>query len=416
MGFCPQCRNQEALVETVAPLRHANIAVEVESATAVRSTVRDRNPIGMAELDRVLGGGLVPGTAVLVGGEPGIGKSTLLLQVADRIAGTSGSVLYASAEESVHQIQMRARRIGVESAGVEVASVLDIDDIITAATDRRPDALIVDSIQMVSSSDFSGTVGGTSQVRASAARLIAFAKSSGVPLVLVGHVTKDGSIAGPRTLEHMVDVVLYLEGDADQGLRFLRGIKNRFGSTNEVGVFSMTQKGLEEVPDPSGLLISHRDPESPGSVLFPTVEGKRPLVVEIQALVVSTEMLQPRRAVTGLPTTRVHQIIGVLERHAALPLRQFEVYVSVMGGVKITEPAADLPVALAIASAYGEFPLRGTAAFGEVGLTGELRPVGRSALRRSEADRLGMGPVISPEQHRRLIDAIIASGFSGKGS
>jgi len=415
MGFCPQCRNPEAMVETAVPRRNGTGVIEVSSATAGRSTVRDRNAVGIAELDRVLGGGLVPGSAVLVGGEPGIGKSTLLLQVADRIAGTSGSVLYASAEESVHQIQMRARRVGIESPGVQVASVYDIDDIITAASDRRPDAVIVDSIQMVSSSDFGGTVGGTSQVRASAARLIAFAKSSGIPLVLVGHVTKDGSIAGPRTLEHMVDVVLYLEGDADQGLRFLRGIKNRYGSINEVGVFSMTPKGLEQVPDPSGLLTSHRDPEAPGSVLFPTVEGKRPLVVEIQALVVATDAPQPRRAVTGLPTVRVHQIIGVLERHAALPLRTFEVYVSVMGGVKISEPAADLPVALAIASAYGQFSLGGTSAFGEVGLTGELRPVGRTALRRSEADRLGIGPVISAEHHRRLVDAIIAAGFSGGG-
>jgi len=403
-------------VETAVPRGGGTGVIEVVSATAGCSTVRDRNAVGIGELDRVLGGGLVPGSAILVGGEPGIGKSTLLLQVADRIAGTSGSVLYASAEESVHQIQMRARRIGVESPGVEVASVYDIDDVITTAKDRRPDLLIVDSIQMVSSPDLGGTVGGTSQVRASAAKLIAFAKSSGIPLVLVGHVTKDGSIAGPRTLEHMVDVVLYLEGDADQGLRFLRGVKNRYGAVNEVGVFSMTQKGLEQVPDPSGLLTSHRDPEAPGSVLFPTVEGKRPLVVEIQALVVETDMPQPRRAVTGLPTVRVHQIIGVLERHAALPLRKFEVYVSVMGGVKISEPAADLPVALAITSAYRQFPLGGTSAFWEVGLTGELRPVGRSALRRSEADRLGTGPVISPEQHRRLIDAITATEKTTHGS
>jgi DNA repair protein RadA/Sms len=365
----------------------------------------------LAEFDRVLGGGVVPGAAILLGGEPGIGKSTLLLQVADAIAGDTGSVLYATAEESVHQVQMRARRLGVRSSGVKLASVYDVDEIIATALEIKPTALVVDSIQTVSSAEIGGTIGGTSQVRESAARLISFAKSSGVPLILVGHVTKDGSLAGPRTLEHMVDVVLYLEGDPDLGLRLLRGVKNRYGSINEIGVFEMTSEGVSEVADPSGLMSGRYDTEAFGNILFPTVEGKRPVVVEIQALVVKTDAPQPRRAVNGIPVARVHQLLGVLERHIALPLHKFEVYVSVMGGFKITEPAIDLPIALAVASAYAEVPLRRTAAWGEVGLTGDLRPVPRSGLRHTEAMRLRADPVVSPDDCRSLLDAMVKSGF-----
>jgi DNA repair protein RadA/Sms len=264
----------------------------------------------------------------------------------------------------------------------------------------------------VSTAGATGSAGGTSQVRESAARLISFAKTSGTPVVLVGHVTKDGAIAGPRTLEHMVDVVLYLEGDADHGLRFLRGIKNRYGSINEIGVFAMTSAGMEEVSDPSGVLVAHRDERSPGTVLFPTVEGRRPLVVEIQALVVPTNADQPRRAVNGVPSSRVHQIIGVLERHAAMPLRLNEVYVNVMGGIKVTEPGADLPIALAIASSYADVPLGRTAAWGELGLTGDVRPVGRSAVRRTEAERIGATPILTGDQKAtRLFEVLIECGF-----
>jgi DNA repair protein RadA/Sms len=373
--------------------------------------MRDRTPIGIAEFDRVLGGGLVPGAAILVGGEPGIGKSTLLLQIADAIAGDAASVLYATAEESVHQVQMRARRLGITSPGVKLASVSDVDEIIATAVEIEPTALVVDSIQTVSSAEIGGSVGGTSQVRESAARLIAFAKSSGVPLILVGHVTKDGSLAGPRTLEHMVDVVLYLEGDPDLGLRLLRGVKNRYGSINEVGVFEMTSEGVAQVVDPSGLLSGRYDLNAFGNVLFPAVEGKRPVIVEVQALVVKTDGPQPRRAVNGVPVARIHQLLGVLERHLDLPLHRFEVYVSVMGGFKISEPAVDLPVALAIASAYAEVPLRRTAAWGEVGLTGDVRPVPRSGSRRSEAERLKADPVVSPDDCHSLLDAMVISGF-----
>lgn len=387
-------------------------SMAVVSATAQRSNVRDRNPIGIGEFDRALGGGIVPGAAILVGGEPGVGKSTLLLQVADHIAGTSGTVLLATAEESTDQVQMRARRIGVGSDGVSLASLNDVDDIIGMANELKPSAVIVDSIQTITSVEVSGSAGGTSQVRETAARLIAFAKHSGIPMMLVGHVTKDGSIAGPRTLEHMVDVVLYLEGELEHGLRFLRAIKNRYGSVNEVGVFEMTQDGLKEVSDPSGLMVAHRNAFAPGTVLFPTLEGKRPLVIEIQALVVPSGAPQPRRAVNGLPAARVHQILGVLERHLGIPLRQHEVYVSVMGGIKVSAPAADLPTALAIVSAYFKLALHRTAAWGELGLTGDVRPVPRPNVRRAEVERIGAGPVIFPDGSiRRLMEAISAAGL-----
>jgi DNA repair protein RadA/Sms len=393
-------------------VRRETAAIDVVSATAERVYAKDRSAVGIDELDRVLGGGIVPGAAILVGGEPGVGKSTLLLQAADEMAGDSGVVLVATAEESIHQVQMRARRVGVRSDGVSIASVNDVDDIIDLARRLSPAAVLVDSIQTISVAEVAGTAGGTTQVRESAARLIEFAKRSGTPVFLVGHVTKDGSIAGPRTLEHMVDVVLYLEGEPDRDLRFLRGIKNRFGSVNEVGVFEMTQTGLVEVPDPSGLMVAHRDETASGSILFPTLEGKRPLVVEIQALVVKSEAPQPRRAVTGLVPARVHQILGVLERHLVLPLRKYDVYVTVMGGMRITEPAADLPTALAIASAYTDVSLGRTAAWGELGLTGDVRPVPRSTIRRTEVERISAGPIVDRDSGvEGLLDAMLASGL-----
>ncbi len=412
-GFCPQCRTQEPLVETVAASgTSVGGSTELVRAIGRDSGVADREATGIGEFDRVLGGGIVPGAALLVGGEPGVGKSTLLLHVADALSSDDRMALVATAEESPHQVQMRSRRIGVGSGGVAVASVADVDDIITLAIEHRPAVLIVDSIQTVSSLDVGGSAGGVTQVRESAARLIAHAKSTGTPVILVGHVTKDGSIAGPRTLEHMVDVVLYLEGDNQQGLRFLRGIKNRYGSVNEVGVFEMTAQGLAEVPDPSGVLIGGRDGDAAGSILFPTIEGRRPMMVEIQALVVPSQLDQPRRAVTGFPTSRVHQILGVIDRHASIPLGNHDVYVSVMGGVRITEPGADLAVALAIASSYADIPLRRTAAWGELGLTGDVRPASRSSLRRSEATRIGADPILAPEQGTtRLFEILIECGF-----
>jgi len=414
MGFCPQCRSTDALAET-APVRkaHSGGSVDVVAANAPRTTVKDRNAVGLSELDRVLGGGLVAGAAILVGGEPGVGKSTLLLQAADSVARSIGPVLIATAEESTHQVQMRARRVGITSDDVAIAAVHDVDDIIALASERSPALVIVDSIQTVSTLDTAGSAGGVAQVRDSASRLITYAKTSGTPIVLVGHVTKDGSIAGPRTLEHMVDVVLYLEGESDAGLRFLRSMKNRYGSVNEVGVFDMTSEGLAQVPVPIGRLGAHRDESAAGSVLFPTIEGKRPLVVEIQALVVATDAMQPRRSVTGLPPQRVHQILGVLARHGNVPLASREVYVAVMGGVRVTEPAADLPVALAVASAVHDVPLKRLSAWGELGLTGDIRPASRPAVRTAEIERISAGPIVAPSTDvKRLLDALRAAGLS----
>ena len=416
MGFCPQCRTQEPLVETLPTSgSRSGAQVDVVAAVGREAAIVDRHATGVAEFDRVLGGGIVPGAALLLGGEPGVGKSTLLLQIADRVATEIGPVLIATAEESPHQVQMRARRVGVASEGVAIASVRDVDDIVSLARDRAPSMLVVDSIQTISSAEVGGSAGGVSQVREAASRLIAHAKSTDTPVVLVGHVTKDGSIAGPRMLEHMVDVVLYLEGDNDHGLRFLRGTKNRYGSVNEIGIFEMTSDGLVEVPDPSGVLTAGRDGGAPGSVLFPTVEGRRPMMVEIQALVVDTRAEQPRRAVTGYPAGRVHQVLGVLERHAGIHLGRSDVYVSVMGGVRLTEPAADLAVALAVASASSHIPMHRTVAWGELGLTGDVRPANRSALRRAEAERIAAGPIIAPpvegESATRLFEVLVECGL-----
>ncbi len=413
MGFCPQCGSQEALTPTTTA--EAPVALDdinVVRATASTMTARDHMPTGLVEIDRVLGGGVVAGAVILVGGEPGIGKSTLLLQVADRVASTIGPVLVATAEESTHQVQMRARRVGIGSDDVLIASVHDVDAIIALASQQKAAVVVVDSIQTVSTLDIPGSAGGVSQVRDSAARLISFAKTSGTPVILVGHVTKDGTIAGPRTLEHMVDVVLYLEGEADAELRFVRSIKNRYGSVNEVGVFEMTPEGLAEVSDPSGRLVGKRDESAAGSVLFPALEGKRPMVVELQALVVETGASMPRRSVNGVPSARVHQILGVLSRHAGLPLGMREVYVAVMGGIKITEPAVDLPVALAVASALTGVALGRTAAWGELGLTGDIRSVSRPTVRMDEIERISAGPIIAPETgYRNLTKALAETGL-----
>ena len=414
MGFCPQCKRQGALTEhAAAPTRSRSGSLAGPPVVTLldggTSSAAARRAVGIEEFDRVIGGGLVPGGVLLVGGEPGVGKSTLLLHVADAVAARGGSALICTAEESADQIALRAVRIGAGSTSVAIAQIDDVDAIIHLATQRRPDVVVVDSIQTVSVEGVQGIVGGTSQVRESASRLIAFAKATATPLVLVGHVTKDGALAGPRTLEHMVDVVLYLEGDVDHGLRFLRSVKNRYGSVNEIGVFDMTKDGLAGVSDPSGLLTEHRTGDQPGSVLFPTVDGRRPMMVEIQALVAPSAGDHPRRAVNGLPPARVHQILGIVERHGGIALSKQEVYVSVMGGVRITEPASDLPVALAVASSVFDVPLGAVAAWGELGLTGEVRPVPRAVSRASEVDRLGARSLRAGTGSSLLVGDLISS-------
>lgn len=398
MGFCPQCRSDGALVEFAEPARQrrSRPTATVVSITDAGLEKVVRVPVGIGELDRVLGGGLVPGAAILLGGEPGVGKSTLLLQVAGALALRGITVLIASAEESVGQVGLRASRLGVAVDEVLLSSERDVDSIIDAARRVSPALLVVDSIQTVAASEVAGAPGGVAQVRESAARLIHFAKESGTAVVLVGHVTKDGGIAGPKLVEHAVDVVLYLEGDPERGLRVLRGLKNRFGATHQVGLFEMREAGMVEVTDPAGLLASSHLGEVPGSVVFPAVDGRRPLLVEVQALVAATTAPMPRRSVKGLEAARVHQIIAVLERHAGLSFGSKDVYVSVVGGLRLRDPGADLAVAIALASSLLGQPVGSLAAWGEVGLTGEVRAVAHGEHRASEAKRLGLVSVIGP--------------------
>lgn len=399
MGFCPQCRSDGALIETgeqPKSKRSKGTPARVVSITDAGLEKVVRVPIGVGELDRVLGGGLVPGAAILLGGEPGVGKSTLLLQVAGTLAARGIPVLIASAEESIGQVGLRASRLGVAADDVLLTSERDVDAIIDAARSTAPALLVVDSIQTIAASEVGGAPGGVAQVRESAARLIHFAKESGVPVVLIGHVTKDGGIAGPKLVEHAVDVVLYLEGDPERGLRVLRGLKNRFGATHQVGLFEMRESGMVEVTDPAGLLASSHLGEVAGSVVFPAVDGRRPLLVEVQALVADTTAPQPRRSVKGLETARVNQIVAVLERHAGISFAGKDVYVSVVGGLRVRDPGADLPVAIALASSILGMPTGSLAAWGEVGLTGEVRAVAHGDHRAAEAKRLGLSSVIGP--------------------
>ena len=381
MGFCPQCRAATGLREVRAGRPDEAIAVLLDGAGGGGT---DRFATGIGEFDRVLGGGIVPGTALLVGGEPGVGKSTLLLQVAAGLA-VAGPVLVATAEESADQVALRADRIGIHAGELYLVAAKDIGEVIAAARRLGPRLVVLDSIQAVRSADVDGAPGGVTQVRACADQLIGFAKESGIPVAVVGHVTKDGSIAGPKHLEHMVDVVLYLEGEDADGLRLLRGLKNRFGAVSEVGLFEMHDDGLHPAADPSATAAGGWTGGVPGTIAFPMVEGRRSLIVEVQALVAETRSSQPRRSVKGIDAARIHQILAVLDRHVGLGFGSLDVYVGVVGGIRVREPAADLPVAVALASSVLNRPAGRTAAWGEVGLTGEIRPVSLAERRRKEA-------------------------------
>ncbi|MEA3501786.1 MAG: AAA family ATPase [Actinomycetota bacterium] len=403
MGFCPQCRGSGTLLETVTDGRR------IETPTPVADIVGDRLGrlrTGIDEFDRVLGGGVVPGSVALLGGSPGVGKSTLVLEIGSALAAAGVSVLVATGEESRPQVALRARRIGAIEDGLLITTESDVEQLSELIRSGTYAFVVVDSIQTVTGVAGENGAGSTSAIRGSAARLIAAAKEAGVAVLLIGHITKDGAIAGPKSLEHMVDVVLSLDGDPHRNLRFLRGMKNRFGSVSEIGVFEMTDRGLEPMNDPSAVLSGDRDGTSPGSVLFPALDGRRSLIVEIQALAVPTGSAQPRRSMKGLPASRVHQILAALERHAGISMGRREVYVSVMGGLSISEPAADLPTALAIASAVTGVPLGSIAAWGEVGLTGEVRKVEQADRRRSESRRLGIDRVVEAADRRNLDDIL----------
>jgi DNA repair protein RadA/Sms len=413
MGFCPQCGVDRPLTEESSVVRRNQSVATAVGLDEARDTIGERFRTGWGEIDRVLGGGLVAGSVILVGGEPGVGKSTLLLQVAGFVSGKGGSVLIASAEESAHQVAMRAKRLGIDGDSIQLVSDDDTDAIVALAEKTRPDFLVVDSIQTVGVSELSGAPGGVAQVRESAARLVRLAKESSIPVVLVGHVTKDGGIAGPKLLEHMVDVVLYLEGDPDRGFRVLRSLKNRFGPTHVSGMFDMQNEGLLEVDDPSKVFLAGWESDVSGTVVYPAVEGRRAVLVEIQALVTETNQAQPRRSIRGLDPTRVNQVIAVLDRHTGLKLFQHEVYVNVVGGWRINDPGCDLAVALAIASSRVDRPLGRIAAYGEVGLAGEVRAIPFESRRVEELDRMGVTRRISPGAGEpiRLRDALVSGGL-----
>ena len=357
----------------------------------------ERDGSGIAELDRVLGGGLVGASATLVGGDPGIGKSTLMLQAAASFARAGLSVIYVSGEEATAQVRMRARRLGLSDSPVKLAAETNLRDILTTLDIERPDLVVIDSVQTMWLDTVESAPGSVAQVRATAHELVSFAKKKGVSVMLVGHVTKDGQIAGPRVVEHMVDTVLYFEGERGHQFRILRSVKNRFGPADEIGVFEMTGAGLAEVANPSALFLSGRGAPSPGSVVFSGIEGTRPLLVEIQALVAPTPQAQPRRAVVGWDNARLAMILAVLEARCGIPFAGLDVYLNVAGGLKISEPAADLAVAAALLSAREDTALPAdTVVFGEISLSGALRPVGQTENRLKEAQKLGFTAAITP--------------------
>ena len=408
LGKCPHCGAWNTLVESVVSdsstrknrySEHASLAPAsaVMALSAIEAQDMQRTPTGQDELDRVLGGGMVEGGVVLIGGDPGIGKSTLLLQALDGLQRSGQHTLYVTGEESGAQVALRARRLGLEHSQVDVLAETQLEKIIATLQAQSPHVTVIDSIQTVYSDQLTSAPGSVAQVRECAAHLTRLAKSSGTSVVLVGHVTKEGALAGPRVLEHMVDTVLYFEGDTHSSYRLVRAIKNRFGAVNEIGVFAMTEKGLKGVSNPSAIFLSQHAQPVPGSCVMVTLEGTRPLLVEIQALVDSAGP-SPRRLSVGLDRDRLAMLLAVLHRHAGVACMDQDVFVNAVGGVRISEPAADLAVMLAIQSSLRGKPLpSGFLAFGEVGLAGEVRPAPRGQERLKEAAKLGFSVALIPK-------------------
>jgi DNA repair protein RadA/Sms len=362
---------------------------------------------GISEFDRVLGGGLVSGTLILIGGDPGIGKSTLMLQVLNGLAGARRKVLYVSGEESIRQIRIRSQRLTATGSDLLVVSENDMDSILSMADSVQPDVMVIDSIQTMFSPDLTSAPGSVTQVRESAMRLMLLAKRTGTPIFLVGHVTKDGAIAGPRLLEHMVDTVLYFEGDRDHVFRILRAVKNRFGSTNEIGVFEMREDGLNQVSNPSAVFLAERPENTPGSVVTASMEGTRPILVELQALASSTSFGNPRRTILGIDHNRVALLVAVMEKKIGMHLMGHDIFINVAGGVKIVEPAVDMGIVSAVASSFLDRPiLKGTIIFGEVGLTGEVRAIGHVETRIAEAKKMGFTRCLIPKSNLKRMSKI----------
>jgi DNA repair protein RadA/Sms len=413
-GQCASCGAWNALVESVAETgarsRHAGLARPSTLTPLARIAAREavRLPTGVGELDRALGGGLVAGQVALIGGDPGIGKSTLLLQALAAM-GAARSSLYVTGEESGEQVALRAQRLGVETAAVNLLAETELERILATLASEKPEVAVIDSIQTVWSNALTSAPGSVAQVRECAAQLTRLAKSEGTSLVLVGHVTKEGALAGPRVLEHIVDTVLYFEGDANSSFRVIRAVKNRFGPVNEIGVFAMSERGLRGVSNPSALFLSHHREPVPGSCILVTNEGTRPLLVEVQALVDTAHGQSPRRLAVGLEQNRLAMLLAALHRHAGVACYDQDVFVNAVGGVRIGEPAADLAVLLAIVSSLRSRPLSDKlVAFGEVGLAGEVRPAPRGQERLREAAKLGFRRAIIPKANapRHAIEGI----------
>lgn len=413
LGQCPACKEWNTFVEekviasSVTSGIKTDREIQIVSLSEVNADDQDRITTGMAELDRVLGGGIVPGSLVLVGGDPGIGKSTLLLQVCRNLAEKQVSVLYISGEESLRQIKLRANRIGQFTDKMQLLCETNLEVIREVIERRKPDVVVIDSIQTMFHEDVSSAPGSVSQVRESTNILMQIAKGMGVSIFIVGHVTKEGNVAGPRVLEHMVDTVLYFEGDRHASYRILRAVKNRFGSTNEIGVFEMCNTGLEEVKNPSEYMLNGRPEDASGSVVACSMEGTRPILVEIQALVCQSNFGIPRRTAVGTDFNRVNLLMAVLEKKVGLRLAASDAYVNIAGGMKMTEPAIDLGICLAIVSSAKDIVIPDNVmVFGEVGLSGEIRAVNMAGQRVQEAKKLGFGTVVLPEVCRSSVGKV----------
>jgi len=421
MGKCPACGDWDTLIAE-KPLDNSAPGARFSRARtapiAMSDIEFDQDPrllTGIREFDRVLGGGIVAGTLVLIGGDPGIGKSTLMLQVLSKVADSGKKALYLSGEESIRQLKMRGKRLSSGATSLLVAAETDLDAILNMALEERPDVMVVDSIQTVYNPEIASTPGSVTQIREASIRLMNMAKQSGIPLFLVGHVTKVGAIAGPRIMEHMVDTVLYFEGDRSHVFRILRAVKNRFGSTNEIGVFEMKERGLEEVPNPSAVFLAERSANAPGSVVTASMEGTRPILIEIQGLASSSGFGNPRRTVLGLDPNRVALIAAVMEKRLGINLSGLDIFMNVAGGVKVVEPAADLGVAVALASSFLDMPVpEGTTVIGEIGLTGEIRAVSHGEARIKEALKMGFTRCIVPENTKKQLPEMQRSELQGQ--
>lgn len=412
LGQCPACKEWNTFVEekVIASSASANIKtgreVKIVSLSEVSADEHTRIETGMKELDRVLGGGIVPGSLVLVGGDPGIGKSTILLQVCQRLA-QERNILYISGEESLSQIKLRANRMGEFKENLKLLCETNLDTIRNVIENRRPELVVIDSIQTMYSEEVSSAPGSVSQVRESTNVFMQLAKGLGITIFIVGHVTKEGTVAGPRVLEHMVDTVLYFEGDRHASYRILRGVKNRFGSTNEIGVFEMRQNGLVEVENPSEYMLSGKPENASGSVVACSIEGTRPLLIEIQALVCESNFGMPRRTATGTDYNRVNLLMAVLEKRIGLHMSNNDAYVNIAGGIKMNEPAIDLGIVMAIISSYKNRPVdEKMIVFGEVGLSGEVRAVSMPEQRVAEAEKLGFETCVIPAVSMDMVKAI----------